>query len=116
MNKIYITQKPVKLSMNYKSPFLKAVGESPYTKVLDFFLDNEVFDYSKSTIAKEAVISRVTLEPILSQLLKVGIIQQTRKNGCAIMYKFNWENEVANKLHVFDSLLSTPKIPVKVEQ
>ncbi|MFH1424623.1 MAG: hypothetical protein ABIG20_02970 [archaeon] len=100
-----------------QSIFLKVVGNNPETRVLDFFLDNEIYDYSKSHIARSANISRVTLEPILKRILKIGIVKQTRNSGASKMYQIDRKNEIAKKLIDFDielSFLFAPKIPVEV--
>jgi len=116
MDKIYIIQKQPQIMMEVKKTvFRKVFGDSPHVKVLDFFLDNENFDYSKSTIAAAAEVSRITLEPILEYLIKLGIIKQTRNAGRAIMYAFNWDNKLAMKIREFDLNLSMPKIPVKAK-
>ena len=114
MDKIYIIQNKENTTMEVpQTIFQKVFGSSPYIKVLDFFLDNENFDYSKTTIAEEAEISRITLEPILARLIKLKIIKQTRNTGRAIMYAFNWDSELATKLREFDLQLCMPKILAK---
>ncbi len=86
---------PYKIGMSVeakKSIFLETFGESPLIKVLDFFLTFPSFDYSKTQVAKEAGISRITIEKIWKRLIKRGIIVKTRSIGKAELYKLNTEN------------------------
>jgi len=75
-----------------KSIFLETFGESPFIKVLDFFLTFPSFDYSKTQVADEIGISRITIEKIWKQLIKREIIVKTRTIGKAEMYQLNREN------------------------
>lgn len=88
-----------------KTVFLEVMGESPYMKVLDFFLDNIVYDYSKTAVSEETGVSRVTLQEVIKDLEKKGIIRKTRKVGRAQLYKFNGQNPIANQLWEFDKKL-----------
>lgn len=49
------------LTMDDETIFIKFLGRTPVVKVLDFFIDNDAFDYSKTDIAKGAGISIATL-------------------------------------------------------
>ena len=75
-----------------KSAFVETFGETPVVKVIDFFLTYPDFDYSKSQVASEIGISRVTIEDIWRLLIKEGIIVKTRILGRAEMYRLNREN------------------------
>ncbi len=75
-----------------KSIFLETFGESPLIKVLDFFLTFPSFDYSKTQVANEAGISRITIGKIWKDLIRKRIIIKTRNIGKAELYKLNTEN------------------------
>jgi len=75
-----------------KSIFLETFGESPLIKVLDFFLTYPSFDYSKTQVADEVGISRITIERIWKELIKKEIIVKTRSIGRAELYKLNTGN------------------------
>lgn len=70
-------------------------------KVLDFFLTFSKFDYSKSQVAEETGVSRVTLEKVWNELTRGGIIVKTRSIGRAEMYKLNEKNPVTRTLDEF---------------
>jgi len=80
------------MNQEAKSIFIETFGESPFIKVLDFFLTFPSFDYSKTQVADEVGISRITIEKIWKELIKKGIIVKTRTIGKAEMYKLNREN------------------------
>ena len=78
--------------MKTKSVFLATFGESPFIKVLDFFLTYPSFDYSKTQVADEIGISRITIEKIWRKLIKDKIIIKTRTIGKAELCKLNTQN------------------------
>lgn len=88
------------------SLFIKAFGNYPMMRVLDFLLENRIFDYSKSEIAENSGISRTTLDGLWEKLLKEGIIKKTREIGRAVMYRFNPESEISKKLIDLDFAIS----------
>lgn len=92
--------------MTTKSVFIETFGESPLIKVMDFFLMYPDFDYSKSQVAKEAEISRITIEKIWSELIKKEIIVKTRESGNAELYKLNTKNPKVKILMKLDFELS----------
>ena len=80
------------------SLFAETFGKTPFIKVLDFFLEYQNFDYSKSQVADEIGISRVTIEKIWGLLIKREIIKKTRIVGRATLYRLNKENPVVKAL------------------
>jgi len=94
-----------------KTTFQKIFGDSPLIKVIDYFLDNQEWDYTKIQIAKSTKISRVTLNDILEKLLKSGFIKATRTVGNSTFYQINGENIVARNLIQFDLNLSLGQMP-----
>lgn len=74
------------------SIFVETFGETPVVKVLDFFLTFDSFDYSKSQVAEETGVSRITLDKIWEEFVNQKIIVKTRSIGRADMYKLNKEN------------------------
>src|SRR3989344_8253585 len=90
-----------------KSAFVNTFGDSPTVRVLDFFLTFDSFDYSKSQVAKEAGISRITIENIWKDLVKNSIIIKNRNVGRAEMYHLNKENPKVKALMELDFKLSS---------
>jgi len=67
-------------------------------KVLEFLIENRVFDYSKEEIAEESGISRPTLYRIWPTLQNNGLLQETRKYGNTQLYKIDERNELVKVL------------------
>lgn len=80
--------------------------KSPMLKVLDFLMDNEVFDYSKTDIAEGASLSRATLFKVWPKLEASDFITATRTVGQAKMYRLNKKNPVIKKLMELDDTIS----------
>lgn len=72
--------------------FVETFGKTPFLKVLDFFLTFDAFDYSKSQVAEETGVSRITLDKIWEGFVDKKIIKKTREIGRAEMYALNKEN------------------------
>jgi len=91
-----------------ESIFMKLLGNSPLTKVLDFLLTAREFDYSKKEIAENAGISYNTLNSMWSSLITNEIITKTRRIGKQDMFKLNAGNLFVKELiKFFDSLLKS---------
>ncbi len=85
---------------------LKYLGESPTLRIIDFFLDNPLSDYSKNEIAKKLAMSRVTFFKYWKELEKSGALIVTRKIGRATLYKLDRTNEVVKQLVRLDMAIS----------
>ena len=89
-----------------KSIFLKYVGETPKTKILDFFLSGSMFDYSLSDIARKAGVSWRTLYKIFPEFIKKDIVKYTRTMGKSKLYKLNRKNPIVEKFIELDEFLT----------
>ncbi len=90
-----------------ESLFIRELGiKSPMLKVLDFLMDNEAFDYSKTEIAEGTDLSRATLFKVWSKLEALDLITATREVGRAKMYKLNKGNPIVKKLMELDDTIS----------
>lgn len=88
-----------------KSLFVGFFGDYPIIRVLDFLMENGIFDYSKKDICRNAGVSWNTLETFWEKLEKEKIVAHTRKVGRAEMFKLNLENPAVQKLVELDSRL-----------
>lgn len=90
-----------------ESLFIRELGiKSPMLKVLDFLMDNESFDYSKTDIAGGTGLSRATLFKTWPKLEALDLIIATRTVGQAKMYKLNKQNPIVKKLMELDDTIS----------
>jgi len=101
--------------MKQKSLFIDFFGDYPIIRVLDFLIENEIFDYSRKDIAKYSDVSWNTLEKFFEKLLKMKIIIRTRKVGKSDMYKINLENPTVKKLIEMDKGLMLGSIVDETE-
>lgn len=89
-----------------RSSFVLVFGESPFVKVLDFFLNFEDFDYPISFISKETQTKWETIEKVVELLIKKGVVKKTRKLGKAQLYSLNKENALTKLLLEIDLKIS----------
>ena len=90
-----------------ESLFIRELGiKSPMLKVLDFLMDNEAFDYSKTDIADGAKMSRATLFKVWPRLDALDLITATRTVGQAKMYRLNKKSPLVKKLMELDDAIS----------
>ncbi len=93
--------------MEEETLFMKFFGTNdPVLKVLDFLIDNQAFDHSKTAIADGSGISRTTLFNIWPILERNNIVVETRRVGRAKMFKLNKENQIVKKLIELDDAIS----------
>lgn len=89
-----------------QSAFIQIFGKTPFIKVMDFLIENYIADYTKTEVAKETNISRMTIEPVWQNLIKQKIITKTKKVGNATLYKLNIKNPIVIKLRELDLVLA----------
>jgi hypothetical protein len=95
--------------MSYKpndTLLLRYLGASPILRIVDFFLDNPLSDYSKNEIVKNLAMSRVTFFKYWKELEKSDALTVTRKIGRATLYRLDRENDVVKQLIKLDMSLA----------
>jgi len=97
----------VTMDLDDESILLKVFGRrNPIIRVIDFLLDNEGFEYSKSEIARNIGVSRTTLYKVWRLLEDLNIVVKTREVGRVKMYKLNKKNPIVRKLIELDDVIS----------
>lgn len=79
---------------------IKMFGNSPKLRILDFFLDNPYFDFSKSEVIRELGMSKQTFYKYFKDLEDLEIVKPTRKIGRATLYRINKEHPLVKKIDV----------------
>jgi len=92
--------------MYEKSLFVKYLGDSPYIRVLDYFISNDIYDCSLQDVADATELSRNTVHKAIKEMLELKIIKPTRNIGRAKMFQINRENEYVRHLIKLDTSLS----------
>ncbi len=105
--------------MSYKPKetlLLKYLGASPILRIIDFFLDNPLSDYSKNEIVQNVAMSRVTFFKYWIELESSGAVKVTRHVGRATMYRLERENEVVKQLIKLDMALARKSMEDSVKR
>ena len=89
-----------------KSLFLMRFGDTPQLRVLDFLIDNHMFDFPMTEIARGSNVSYNSFKLFFFDFIKQGILIKTRKIGKSDYYKFNMENDFVKNLIKLDWMLS----------
>jgi Fe2+ or Zn2+ uptake regulation protein len=77
---------------------IKMFGYSPKLRILDIFIDNPHFDFSKSELARELRMSKQTLYKNFKDLEELGIVKVSRTIGRATMYTINRDHPLVKRL------------------
>ncbi len=104
--------------MKYKpneTLLLKYLGASPVLRMIDFFLDNPLSDYSKNEVVKNLEMGRVTFFKYWKELEKSGAVKVTRSVGRATMYQLDKGNDVVKHLIKLDMALARKRMEKAVE-
>ncbi|MBI5158667.1 winged helix-turn-helix transcriptional regulator [Candidatus Micrarchaeota archaeon] len=80
------------------SLFVEFFGDTPFIRVVDFLIENSIFDYTKTEIAENAGVSRASLYKVWAVLEGYGIVKESRRIGNTTLYKLNSGNAVVKKL------------------
>jgi len=89
-----------------KSFFVKYLGDSPYIRVLDHFIANDIYDSSLQDVAEATELSRNTVRKMIQEMLELKIIKPTRTVGRAKMFQINKTNQYVSHLIKLDRNLT----------
>lgn len=84
--------------MTERSALLELVGDTPFTRLLDFLITGRNFDYTLTDLSKKASVSWTTLNRIFPKLLERNMVVQVRQIGMAKLYKLNTGNALVLKM------------------
>lgn len=90
----------------HETLLLKYLGDSRTLRIIDFFLDNPLSDYSKNEVANNLAMSRVTFFKYWKELEKSDALIATRKIGRATLYKLDRTNEIVKQLITLDMTIA----------
>jgi len=90
----------------YESILIKTLGDSPKLRIIDFFLDNPLFDFTKKEVIEALGMSKQTFYKYFLDLEKYGIVKVSRKIGRAKLYKINLEHPLIEMLREYEKKIS----------
>lgn len=99
--------------MEQKSILIELFGRTPELRVIDFLLENNIFDYTKTEIARGAGITRPTLYRFWNKLEKAGLVTETRKINRTQLYKINLESPIIKKIMEIEMKVSLKEVDIK---
>ena len=88
--------------MENETIFVEVFGSNPITKVLDFLITFQLFDYPLTEIAKNSGVSYSTLQTFWEKLERNNIVIKTRRVGKSNLYKLNTNNPAIKQLIKLD--------------
>ena len=88
--------------MRNETVFIEIFGNNPITKVLDFLITFQLFDYPLTEIAKNSGVSYSTLQTFWGKLEKNKIVIKTRRVGKSDLFKININNPAIKQLIKLD--------------
>mgnify|MGYP001562704401 FL=1 len=91
-----------------ETKFIRYLGDTPVTRILDFLITGRDFDYSLSDIARNAGIGWVTLYRIWPKFIANKIAVHTRDIGKAKLFQLNKKNAIVqNLVRLYKSILKS---------
>lgn len=90
----------------YQSLLLKTLGESPKLRIVDFFMDNPLSDFTKKEVIEALGMSKQTFYKYFEDIEKYGIVIVSRKIGKASLYKIDLKHPLIKMLRDYETKLS----------
>jgi len=90
----------------YVSILLRTLDDSPKFRIIDFFLDNPLFDFTKREVIEALGMSKKTFYKYFPDLEKYGVIKVSRKIGRAKLYRINLEHPLVKMLREYEKKIS----------
>ena len=100
----------------YQSILLKTLGDSPKLRIIDFFLDNPLFDFTKKEVIEALGMSKQTFYKYFSDIEKYEIVVVSRRIGRAKLYKLNPKHPLVTMLREYERKVSLRMAEREVEK
>jgi len=92
--------------MEEDSLLIRALGNSPKLRILDYLLDYKLNDFTKKEIVEALGMSKLTFYKYFKDLEELGLVMASRKIGRATLYKVNLNNPMVKMLIEYETKLS----------
>jgi len=90
----------------YQSLLLRMLGDSPKLRIIDFFMDNPLLDFTKKEVIEALRMSKQTFYKYFPDLERDGIVVVSRKIGRAKLYRINLKHPLVEMLREYETRLS----------
>jgi DNA-binding transcriptional ArsR family regulator len=94
------------MKMEEDSLLIRALGNSPKLRILDYLLDYKLNDFTKKEIVEALGMSKLTFYKYFKDLEELGLVIASRKIGRATLYKVNLNNPMVKMLIEYETKLS----------
>lgn len=94
------------MKKEYHSILIKTLGDSPKLRILDFFLDNPLFEFTKKEVIDALGMSKQTFYKYFSDIENYGIVIASQKIGRAKLYKINLDHPLVSMLRNYETKIS----------
>jgi len=84
-------------------------GNGSFVKIVDFFLENRFWDYTKTDIANHSGISRTQLYKVWNVILEGKLVKETRKIGATTLYQLNMDSPIIRRLEKLSLTIADEK-------
>jgi len=91
---------------DYASIVIKTLGNSPKLRIVDFFLDNPPFDFTKKEVIETLGMSKQTFYKYFPELEEYKIVKVSRRIGRAKLYRINLEHPLVSMLREYEKKVS----------
>jgi len=85
---------------------IKTLGNSPKLRIVDFFLDNPMFDFTKKEVIEALGMSKQTFYKYFPELEEYEIVKVSRRIGKAKLYRINPEHPLVTMLRDYEKKVS----------
>ncbi|MCX8205288.1 MAG: hypothetical protein N3H31_06530 [Candidatus Nezhaarchaeota archaeon] len=75
-------------------------------RIIDFFLDNPLFDFTKKEVMEALGMSKRTFYKYFADIEKYGIVTPSRRISRATLYKINLKHPLVKMLREYEAQLS----------
>lgn len=104
-------EKKEKIKDSEESLLIQTLGKNPKLRILDFLLDNRLFDFSKKEIIDNTEMSKATFYKYWPEIEEKGLVKKNRKYGKTVLYTINEDNPVVKELIELDEKIMEQHSP-----
>lgn len=90
----------------YESIIIRTLGDSPKLRIVDFFLDNPLLDFTKKEVIEALGMSKQTFYKYFPELEEYEIVKVSRKIGKAKLYRINLDHPLVSTLREYEKKVS----------
>ena len=83
----------------YQSLLLKTLGRSPKLMITDFFMDNPISGFTTKEAIEALGMSKQTFDKNFDTLKELGIVEVSKRNRRAVLYKINMQHALVKGLY-----------------